>query len=463
MYKILPALLLSSSLFSQSLTVDQSFSQNSYMSEGSKVLTITELSNHNFFIGGDFHSYNNTESNFMAVLNNDGSSFEDFSCSSCLNRSVTASVAYGNNVLIGGSFFSFNNTDSRFLVLIDQYGQLVESFSSSSIFDSSVIDAKINKIEVHNDMIYVCGAFFNSSASNTFYPFFRLLPNGNLDSSFTLDPSLSLKEIFSFTVQPDGKIILLTKGDGIVRINEDGSLDNSFSNTPFYIQQPHSVSLQDDGKILVGGRFVALDQSLHILLRLNSDGSSDESFDLVNMPYQEITPLVTSIIKVGNRHIIAGRFTSYNGYDDFICLDDNGFIIDDFNINGVNSHPYFIDEAVINSVLLTHDNMIMMGGDYGKVGEYLSRSISRLDSSELNISEFELNKKLHIYTQHETTYFNSANHSISSIEFYDISGRLIDSAIVNSDTYSCILPNNSLILYRIFLNDGAIVTGKVIR
>lgn len=463
MYKILPALLLSSSLFSQSLTVDQSFSQNSFMTEGSKVLSITEFSNHKFFIGGDFDSYNNTESNFMAVLNDDGSLFEDFSCSSCLNRSVTASTAYGNNVFIGGSFFSYNNTENRFLVLIDQFGQIVDSFNSSSIFDSSIIDAKINKIEVHNDMIYVCGAFFNSSASNTFYPFFRLLPNGNLDSSFALDPSLSLKEIFSFAVQSDGKIVLLTKGDGIVRINEDGSLDNSFSNTPLYIQQTHSVSIQDDGKILVGGRFITLDQSLYILLRLNSDGSSDESFNLVNMPYQEYTPMVTSITKIGNKYIFAGRFTSYNGYDDFVCLDDNGLIVSDFNINGVNSHPSFIDQAVLNSVLLTHDNKIMIGGDYGKVGDYLSRSVSRLDSSELNTSKFELNNEFYTYTQYETTYFNSVNQSISSIEFYDISGRLINSAIVNSDTYSCTLPNNSLILYRIFLNDGAIVTGKVIR
>lgn len=99
-------------------------------------------------------------------------------------------------------------------------------------------------------------------------------------------------------IAPDGKIVVVAsigQAIGVARLNPDGSLDNTFSNlfggpgrviTPLGVFGAFAVavSVQSDGKIVVGGwevgpfvRGIGLPETL-VVVRYNTDGSLDPGF-----------------------------------------------------------------------------------------------------------------------------------------------------------------------------------------
>ncbi|MFL6520214.1 MAG: hypothetical protein ACJ8NS_08340 [Chthoniobacterales bacterium] len=104
----------------------------------------------------------------------------------------------------------------------------------------------------------------------------RLLPDGSLDTSFQ---SAAPNERVAL-VQPDQRILLI--GDkGLNRLNPDGSLDSGFSTADSihlgYLEMVGGAALEPDGKYLVD-RY-AYSNFRELFFRLNSDGSSDASFN----------------------------------------------------------------------------------------------------------------------------------------------------------------------------------------
>jgi hypothetical protein len=68
----------------------------------------------------------------------------------------------------------------------------------------------------------------------------------------------------------------------ILNINSDGSIDNTFSIGTGFTSTVNTIVIQSDGKILVGGYFTSYNNtSLNRIIRLNSDGSIDNTF-LIN-------------------------------------------------------------------------------------------------------------------------------------------------------------------------------------
>src|SRR5207253_5144 len=92
------------------------------------------------------------------------------------------------------------------------------------------------------------------------------------------------QDIWSLTVQPDGKVVVggsFETFNGasrhlLTRLNADGSLDNSYNpGTNSNLNIEYGVStllLQPDGSLLVGGCGGTM------LARLNPDGSTDPTF-----------------------------------------------------------------------------------------------------------------------------------------------------------------------------------------
>lgn len=132
-----------------------------------------------------------------------------------------------------------------------------------------------------------------------------LLPDGSLDPGFgdqgrvllDFDPG-QINLCNDLLVQPDGRIVLAgyrrfgplgNEGFMVIRLNSDGSLDNSFSgdgyqNINFQLMlgaraQANAVALQPDGKLVVAG-YSRIGPGEHDLAvaRLNSNGTLDSSF-----------------------------------------------------------------------------------------------------------------------------------------------------------------------------------------
>jgi uncharacterized delta-60 repeat protein len=122
----------------------------------------------------------------------------------------------------------------------------------------------------------------------------RYNTNGSLDTSFDFDglvtTTLSINDYaMDGALQADGKIVAVGRTDnafGLVRFNSDGSLDTSFDGdgkliTNFSGQSyAYAVAIQPNGKIVAaGGASVSQTLDDFALARYNSDGSLDTSFD----------------------------------------------------------------------------------------------------------------------------------------------------------------------------------------
>ncbi|MFT3910632.1 MAG: T9SS type A sorting domain-containing protein [Ferruginibacter sp.] len=170
----------------------------------------------------------------------------------------------------------------------------------------------------------------------------RYNPDGTLDDSFDGDGRLiigleatSHEDAFGMALQTDGKIVLVgytsinssTSGYDllIVRLNPDGSMDNSFDGDGMVItdfnggaQIGTSVVIQPDGKIVVDGhhRNNGSVKNDFFIARYNSDGSPDISFN-------------------GD----GKRITDFNGENDFdeemVMQDDGKFLIGGWSSNGI--------------------------------------------------------------------------------------------------------------------------------
>ncbi|AFL80592.1 hypothetical protein Aeqsu_1094 [Aequorivita sublithincola DSM 14238] len=122
--------------------------------------------------------------------------------------------------------------------------------------------------------------------------------SGILDTSFgtngivTTQVSSTYNFGMATTVQPDGKIIIAgyagtpaTYKATVIRYNTDGTLDPTFGNAgtltiPVGSAKSYAtdVALQNDGKIVIGARTYDNVSGDFALIRLNADGSLDNSF-----------------------------------------------------------------------------------------------------------------------------------------------------------------------------------------
>jgi len=135
-------------------------------------------------------------------------------------------------------------------------------------------------VAVQNDSKVVIGGQFNYVDNVSRNNIARINFNGSLDNTF--DPGTGINgEVYDIKLQPDGKI--LVAGDfgfynqnrrmNIIRLNANGSLDETFKADGTQVEFFYSIALQPDGKIILKGRS---DVSRNVkLVRLHADGTSD--------------------------------------------------------------------------------------------------------------------------------------------------------------------------------------------
>ena len=185
-------------------------------------------------------------------------------------------------VLIGGYFLNVNNAPHTRLARLNEDGSIDNTFTPP------LLDAKVADIAVQPDgKIVVVGDFRNVNGQPCL-GVCRLFPNGSID--FIFNPAGyrmrggNYKVILdNYSSASPNNVRILVAGSiylwptstqiksGIVRINSDGSLDTTFdvkwgahtSGNHLIDRQAYSLALQPDGKIIVGGTFDAFNDTDH--------------------------------------------------------------------------------------------------------------------------------------------------------------------------------------------------------
>jgi len=176
-----------------------------------------------------------------------------------------------------------------------QAGQLDTTFANKGIFSDNFNGAmgSASAVALQSDGKIVVGG--QTGAINTTVgvgTILRLNTNGSIDTGFGSGGSVSIKfgdfNIFvsDVAIQSDGKILVAggsqIGGDDLVRLNSDGSFDDSFGSSGFVTLNmlPGLFVLQSDGKIVLLGQTVgnANTPGTSEMQRFNSNGTLDTTF-----------------------------------------------------------------------------------------------------------------------------------------------------------------------------------------
>lgn len=149
----------------------------------------------------------------------------------------------------------------------------------------------------------------------------RINPDDTDDTHFRAFASFS---VYNLTVQPDGKILVggffgLLNGQRqqiIGRLNNDGSLDTSFTPSPIgHIDGAvQTMLLQPDGKILIGGAFTVIGgHDRKRIARLHPDGAVDTTFDAGNVGGKG-NHVNSLALQANGKILVSGDFTTLAGH-----------------------------------------------------------------------------------------------------------------------------------------------------
>lgn len=183
---------------------------------------------------------------------------------------------------------------------------------------------------------------------------------------------------------PDGKILVAGKrynnGIAVVRYNDDGSIDNTFGvngkvftsaafGNTFGGMHGCALSLQEDGKILIGGSSTAITNEQNFaLVRYSSNGILDNTFGsggIATISIGDFSESIYSItIQTDQKIIVAGRSSIMDYYDYSFALarfNADGSLDNSFGNSGIvisNIGPF----AEAYSVELQNDDKILVSG-----------------------------------------------------------------------------------------------------
>lgn len=224
---------------------------------------------------------------------------------------------------------------------------------------SSAITANVRAIvPIPSGGAYVGGEFTSVPGLTNGRGLMRVNEDGSLDPTFNPAP---VGNVLNMALQPDGKLLIggtftqvagVTRGY-VARLNPDGTLDTAFSSAlgtgPNF--NVNALALLPDGRIVIGGAFTGVNNvtGTSYVALLKADGSLDTTF--VSAANNTVNALA---VQPDGKILLGGLFTSYNTR--FGRINANGSLDTTFSAGGASS------TSVIAKILVLPDNRIAVVG-----------------------------------------------------------------------------------------------------
>ncbi len=284
------------------------------------------------------------------------------------------------HVEVTGSSGTTRSADA--LVLIESFaGALDRSLETGNGFNSLVS----TMLDLGDGNLLVGGNFTQYSGTSKSY-LAKISEEGVLDESWPAAgaPSFALRDL---ALLDDGKILgvgpFSQSGDwptGIVRLDTDGVIDVSFNSLGAGFSSNSSalaVEVQEDGKYILladtsyNGNPTYNGEEVKYLFRVNSDGSIDDTFMRVDA---DVMPLGIKLLSSG-KVLMYGNFNTVNGesHAKIVRINSDGSIDSTFLIGDA-------PDGIVKSVDETTDGKIVLGGSFQNIGGYNRRYLAMLNS-----------------------------------------------------------------------------------
>lgn len=345
---------------------------------------------------GRFLHYNGQPSKYIARLNADGTFDPTFSAPSFTNGYLyVVEILENGEILVGGEF---EVNGYRGLARLKQDGSVDTSFMPSTVVKGT--SGKVHALHVApNGDILVGGDMttFNGIATKMT----RLKPNGDTDYTFTHFATFN-KEIRAIALQDD-KIIVggfftqygVYAKNYLARLNNDGTFDHSFNSNGAGATGGTGVFdiLPLNGQFYVSGKFTHYNGvNKRGIVRVNANGTIDNTFNTnqIGVTNPETTAgfgqgynIFSMRLQPDGKILLGGNFTAYNGdpiakgltriYQDgtrdYTFITGNGFTGGTFVYEGA---------SVVRDIQLQDDGRIIVGGDFTQYNHFNARMLARI-------------------------------------------------------------------------------------
>lgn len=207
------------------------------------------------------------------------------------------------------------------------------------------------------------------------------IPAGSVEADFATGSGAN-DSVHSVVIQSDGKILIggeftqvqQQNRSRIARLNADGTLDLRFAAETEIDNSVRTIALQSDGRIVIGGAFTAIDGiPQNHLARLGGSGLRDNTFNVGAGADSLVFAAQETMVDGTPKLLIGGSFSVYNavGRRSIARVNLDGRTDLSFNPGtGANGPVY--------AIAVQTDGRVLIGGEFTHVNDVARNNIARL-------------------------------------------------------------------------------------
>lgn len=310
--------------------------------------------NGRFVITGYFTGYNNTQIFATARIFNNGL--------------IDPTFQIGTGFTTGGSF-----PPTQLIVTKDSLGRYVYGMIYGDSFNGTPVNSGPIRLTV----------------SGTLDPSFNTV--GDITSNASPNP-LAIKTDSQNRVYLGGtNLNYPTVGiKPVFRYNDDGSLDNTFAvgSVANFSGGGQSIWIYPDDRVLIAGPTMWSGVSVNRLIRLMPDGSFDPTFSGVTNASTGSNFYYSLYVDENNKIWMGGSFTNFNNstYDNFIRLNDDGTVDNTLPTIGFTTGS---GAPAVRSILKDSNGKILISGQFNFYQGNACGNLVRLNSDGTFDSSFD--------------------------------------------------------------------------
>ena len=388
----------------------------------------------------------------------------------------TADSATGSVIQTDGKLVVVGTSGNRLAVVrYNTDGSPDASFGVNGRVTNPISGGQLFAVALQADGKIVVNTLDATTTANFAVVRFNL--DGTLDNSFDGDGTAVISiagefaETTSIAVQSDGKIVVAGSADDdsgdsdivVVRLNSDGSLDTSFdfdgkvSTRIGITSYGNSLAVQSDGKIVIGGYCYISSGQAFALVRFNADGSLDTSFDGDGKLATAILSNGDNInsIKIQSDGKIVAAGLTYNGVNvDFAVVRYNtdGSLDNAFDTDGKVITPVGSLDDLLQSIAVQNDGKIIAVGSSFNGTKNIFAVVRYNTDGSLDTS-FDGDGKVF-------TNIGILNDTGSSANIQS-DGKIFAVGTANKNDFGVVRYNTDGSLDSLFDTDGIVVTGEI--
>ncbi|WP_128414684.1 T9SS type A sorting domain-containing protein [Flavobacterium sp. Root901] len=346
-------------LSSYGQTVDDTFVQP-IAYKAAKITQIKELPDGKILLGGDIAFYGNSPVNNLIILNADYTLDNSFLFTNPNNLKIkkVELQSNGNIIVLANVDNPWGSAGEQSTIFqLNSNGEVITSITSLIDVSSITIQA--------DDKILVSLGHWAVDSGNLYRYNNDLTLDNSFNNNITFDKKVSDVKVFGNSIYVSGMFSVVDgiTRNSIIKLNNEGSIDSSFDVGVGANGRDFSLTIQDDGKLLVGGNFLKMvdNTPTYNMARLNPDGSFDTSFSCQYYNYaNSVVGIKDSFLYIDT---VVNDGVSANNY--LVRLNSDGSLDEGFNKIKLNEFGFdnFVLNFIDNKIL--YNNSEYTGNRYG--------------------------------------------------------------------------------------------------